>query len=190
MKKIGILGGTFDPPHIGHLIIANEVYDQLQLDEVWFIPTYEPPHKEKAASTSENRLEMLQLAIAGNDAFHINDLELKRKGKSYTVDTMRELTAQEEAEFYFIIGADNIEYLPYWHEIDKLMQMVEFVGVQRTSYKTETPYPVTLVDVPLVDVSSSFIRKKIKQEASVRYWINDQVYDYIKEHQLYGYRKI
>lgn len=188
MKKIGILGGTFDPPHIGHMIIANEVYDALQLDEVWFIPTNEPPHKEKANSTAQDRLNMLNIITKQDAHFYVHDIELKRSGKSYTVDTMKELKASHNAEFYFIIGADNIAYLPHWHDIDILVELVQFVGVQRTSFAVETPYPVKMVDVPLIDVSSSFIRQRIKEGKTVRYWLHDDVYAYVKEHHLYGYQ--
>lgn len=191
MKKIGLLGGTFDPPHIGHMIIANEVYDALGLDEVWFIPTNEPPHKEKATSSATNRLEMLQLAVERNDDFFVHDIEVKRTGKSYSIDTIKQLKAEhEDVQFYFIIGADNIEYLPRWYKIDELMELVQFVGVKRTAFTTETNYPVTLIDVPFIDVSSSFIRKRIQEGRTVGYWVEENVYAYIKEHQLYGYQKI
>lgn len=191
MKEIGILGGTFDPPHIGHMIIANEVYDALNLDEVWFIPTNEPPHKDKASSSAINRLEMLQLAVEGNNDFFVNDIEMKRSGKSYSIDTIKQLKAtHENAQFYFIIGADNIEYLPHWYKIDELIELVHFVGVKRTAFNTETNYPVTLVDVPLIDVSSSFIRARVEEGKTIRYWVEENVYAYIKEHQLYGNREI
>src|SRR5690625_4105945 len=109
MKKIGILGGTFDPPHIGHLIIAEEVRLALELEEVWFIPTATPPHKDEARTDSGHRIKMTKLAIADNPYFKINTIETERTGKSYTIETIRELKAQYlDYDFHFIIGADMV----------------------------------------------------------------------------------
>ena len=187
MKKVGILGGTFDPPHYGHLLIANEVHSALQLDEIWFMPNHEPPHKKKPESVmDEDRLKMLKLAIAGNPDFTIQPIELKREGPSYTVDTMKMLkTEYADHQFFFIIGADMIEYLPKWHKIDELVHLVQFVGVERTSYSHQTDYPVLYVDVPAIDVSSSMIRDRLKSEKTVRYLLPDPVIEYIEEKQLY-----
>nr|WP_263325656.1 nicotinate-nucleotide adenylyltransferase [Neobacillus sp. Marseille-Q6967] len=188
MKKVGILGGTFDPPHNGHLMIANEVYDKLKLDEVWFMPNQEPPHKKKSERVeNEDRLEMLNLAIEGNASFKIQTIELERKGPSFTVDTMKLLNTQyPDHEFYFIIGADMIEYLPKWHEIDELIKIVQFVGVERPEYSQKTDYPIIYVDIPAFDVSSSMIRKRVKEGRSVRYLLPDEVIGYIREKHLYG----
>lgn len=188
MKKVGILGGTFDPPHYGHLLIANEVHFALQLDEIWFMPNHEPPHKKKPESVNdEDRLKMLTLAIAGNPAFAIQPIELERGGPSYTVDTMRMLNAQySDHQFFFIIGADMIEYLPKWHKIDELVNLVQFVGVERPSYNRQTDYPVLYVDVPATDVSSSMIRDRMKSGQTVQYLLPDQVIEYIEEKHLYG----
>src|SRR5699024_9121935 len=115
MKRIGILGGTFDPPHIGHLIIAEEVRIALDLTEVWFIPTYEPPHKDRASSSVEDRLNMLQRAIGEHPHFKIKTIEIERYGMTYTIDTMKTFKRMyPEDEFFFIIGADMVEYLPNW----------------------------------------------------------------------------
>ncbi|HLQ70930.1 MAG TPA: nicotinate-nucleotide adenylyltransferase, partial [Bacillota bacterium] len=106
MKNIGILGGTFDPPHIGHLIIAEEVRERISLEEVWFIPTYLPPHKENANSSVKDRLNMVSLSLEGNPYFRINPIETKQQIASYTINTMEELTGQHpEIDFHFIIGA-------------------------------------------------------------------------------------
>src|SRR5207253_1322463 len=108
----------------------------LQLDEIWFMPNQEPPHKKKSeAVKNEDRLQMIKRAIAGNDAFRIETIELKREGLSYTVDTMKIINEQySDHQFYFIIGADMIEYLPKWHSIDELVKLVQFVGVERPDY--------------------------------------------------------
>jgi nicotinate-nucleotide adenylyltransferase len=191
MKKVGILGGTFDPPHYGHLLIANEVRSALELDKIWFMPNHEPPHKKKPESVEdEDRLHMLELAIAENANFSIQPIELERKGPSYTVDTMKILhTEYPDHQFYFIIGADMIEYLPKWHDIDILVNLVQFVGVKRKSYRHQTDYPVLYIDVPAIDVSSSMIRDRVKKGQTVRYLLPDSVIDYIEEKQLYGSSK-
>lgn len=188
MKKVGILGGTFDPPHNGHLMIANEVYSALNLDEIWFMPNHEPPHKKKPESVEdEDRLNMLRLAIEENPAFTIQPIELERQGPSYTVETMKMLKSEYvDNQFFFIIGADMIEYLPKWHKIDELVNLVHFVGVKRPSYSVQTEYPVLYVEVPAIDVSSSLIRDRMKSGKTVRYLLPDQVIDYIEENQLYG----
>ncbi|WP_312476650.1 nicotinate-nucleotide adenylyltransferase [Neobacillus sp.] len=188
MKKVGILGGTFDPPHYGHLLIANEVLSELQLDEIWFMPNHEPPHKKKPESVKdENRLKMLKLAIEGNPAFKIQPIELERDGPSYTVDTMKMINAEYvDYHFFFIIGADMIEYLPKWHKIDELVHLVQFIGVDRPSYSLQANYPILYVDVPTFDVSSSMIRDRLTSGKTVRYLLPDSVIQYIEENQLYG----
>lgn len=186
-RRVGILGGTFNPPHIGHLIIANEVLCALDLDEVRFMPNHEPPHKQKAGNvTAEDRLAMVSLAIADHPKFTIEDIELLRKGKSYTYDTMVLLKEREpDTEFYFIIGGDMIEFLPHWYRIEELCKMVHFVGVKRPNYCVDTPYPVQMVDVPEIQLSSSLIRKKIAEHQTVKYLLPDRVISYIKENRLY-----
>lgn len=188
MKRIGILGGTFDPPHNGHLLIANEVLSALQLDEIWFMPNQEPPHKKKPDTVkNENRLQMLKLALQGNEQFKIETIEWERKGPSFTFDTMKILSLKYPKHgFYFIIGADMIEYLPKWHKIDELLELVKFVGVDRPSYSHETGYPVLYIDIPTIDVSSSLIRERLKSGKSARYLLPEPVLHYIKENHLYG----
>jgi nicotinate-nucleotide adenylyltransferase len=188
MLKVGILGGTFDPPHYGHLLIANEVLSTLQLDEIWFMPNQEPPHKKKSESIkNEDRLKMLELAVCGNAAFRVETIELHRQGPSFTVDTMKMINEQyPDHQFFFIIGADMIEYLPKWHKIDELIELVQFVGVERPMYSSQTDYPVLYVDVPALDVSSSMIRDRVKKGKTVRYLLPDSVIHYIEEKHLYG----
>jgi nicotinate-nucleotide adenylyltransferase len=188
LKKIAIYGGTFDPPHYGHLIMANEVKFRLKLDEVWFMPNGQPPHKQKTSkSTNDDRLEMLRLATIGHPAFKVEPIELSRRGPSYTIDTIRVLKSQfPNNQFYFIIGADMIEYLPKWHQIDELIQLIQFVGVKRPGYQHETKYPIIAVDAPQIDISSSMIRNRMKAQESIRYLLPEAVREYIKEHHLYG----
>ncbi len=189
-KRIGILGGTFDPPHIGHLIIADEILQAFRLEEVRFMPNHLPPHKKKDTdSTDADRLNMLRLATQDHPFFKIETIELERKGISYTHDTMRLLKAREpDAEFFFIIGADMAEYLPKWHKIDELVKLVQFIVVNRPGHRMETDYPVKKVNIPDISISSSVIRAKIEKGESVRYLLPRPVWEYIKEKGLYGSR--
>ncbi len=189
MKKIGILGGTFDPPHIGHLIVANEVREHLNLDEVRLMPNNVPPHKTKTSTTNQERFDMLTLAIGTNPWLTIDTIEWDRSGPSYTIDTIKLLKEREmDSEIYFIIGADMIEYLPKWKQIDELTHLVHFTGVKRPGYSTETSYPVTLVDIPEIAISSSWIREKISNGKTIKYLVPEAVKIYIEENQLYGSR--
>ena len=186
MKKIGLLGGTFDPPHMGHLIIVEYVRDTLELDEIWFIPTYEPPHKQASAISVSHRQHMLELATADHEHFKMNTIELERMGKSYTMDTVSTLVEQYPSyEFYFLIGADMVAYLPKWYQIEELVKLVKFVGVKRSGYTLETAFPVQIIDVPAIDISSTFIRERAAAGKSIRYLVPKDVYSFIKEHGLY-----
>lgn len=187
MRKIGILGGTFDPPHNGHLLIAEQVRIELELEEIWFLPANIPPHKQKTNTTNQERLAMLEKAVQGNPFFKICTAELERSGISYTIDTMKELKGlHPDCAFYFIIGADMVEYLPKWYKIDELTGLVQFVGVRRAGYETQTDYPVLIADIPMFDVSSSLIRKRVKEGQSIRYLLPDSIIRHIGEHHLYG----
>ncbi|MDZ5470911.1 nicotinate-nucleotide adenylyltransferase (plasmid) [Bacillus sp. 31A1R] len=187
MKKIGILGGTFDPPHFGHLLIANEVLESLDLDGIWFLPNQEPPHKKKSNVSNQDRIQMLKKAIEGNEKFQLETMELERPGPSYTYDTVKLLQSKHtDIQFYFIIGADMVEYLPKWYKIDELVQLIHFVGVKRPSYNVQTSYPILYVDVPEFDISSSMIRNRLKEGKTVRYLLPDTVINYMEAKQLYG----
>jgi nicotinate-nucleotide adenylyltransferase len=151
------------------------------------MPSNQPPHQdEKKTIDAVHRLQMLELAIVDNPLLSIEPIELQRAGKSYTYDTMKLLTEQNpDTDYYFIIGGDMVEYLPKWYKIDELMQMVNFVGVRRPNYPTETEYPIIWIDVPLMDVSSTQLRKKIAQSCSVNYLVPPNVVNYIQEKGLY-----
>jgi nicotinate-nucleotide adenylyltransferase len=188
MKKIGILGGTFNPPHIGHLIIANEVLNALGLEEIWFMPNQEPPHKKKEGNATDNqRLKMLELMIEGHPQFLIEPLEIERIGPSYTFETMKILKEKhKDVEFYFIIGADMIEYLPKWHMINELTKLTTFVGVNRPKYSSQTDYDILLIETPSIDLSSSLIRQRRREGKTIRYLVSESVRWYIEENKLYG----
>lgn len=186
-KKVGILGGTFNPPHSGHLIIAEQVRSQLDLEEVLFLPSAKPPHKkEKKTIAAEHRLAMLKKAIKGNAGFSIEDIEVKRGGKSYTYNTIVQLQeAHPDVDYYFIIGADMVEDLKNWYKIDELLQRVQFVAVNRPYYSLNTSYPVIAVDVPSIDISSSLIRQKVLNDCSIKYLVSPEVEKYIESKGLY-----
>lgn len=194
MKKVGIMGGAFDPIHLGHLIAAEAAREQYRLEEVWFMPSHIPPHKHQAGVSGEQRLRMVEAAISSHPSFTTLDIELSRGGVSYTIDTIRELRGQyPELELYFIIGADMVNYLPKWEGIEELTGMLRFIGLQRPgSFLELDTLPsyiqdaVLLADMPLVDISSSLIRKRISSGLSVRYMVPDTVYEYIVRSGLYG----
>lgn len=186
MANIGIVGGTFDPIHNGHLWIANEVRERLNLDYIWFIPNKIPPHKEKKVTSGEHRVQMIRLAISDNEYFEFDTLELDREGRSYTFDTITLLKEMyPEHSFYFIIGGDMVEYLPKWYHIDELVHLVQFVGVTRNGYQLETPYPVITLELPMFEISSSMIRERIQDNQTIMYLVPERVREYIKEQKLY-----
>lgn len=190
MKRIGIFGGTFDPPHVGHLLIADEVKYVVGLDEIWFIPTNVPPHKQQPMTNSTHRYEMLLQATKEVDYFKVDPIELDRTGRSYTIDTMKALIKMYPTySFHFIIGADMVEYLPKWEQIDELLQKVNFIGVQRRGYELKTSYPVKEVTIPLIEISSTEIKERIENGAPIQYFLPKEVYTYVKEHRLYGSTK-
>lgn len=186
-KRIGILGGTFNPPHIGHLIIADQVRDQLDLEKILFLPSANPPHtSDKKTIDAHYRVKMLEKTIQENSDFELDLTEIKRGGKSYTFDTIKELREkQSDVDYYFIIGADMVEDLPTWHKIDELVQIVQFVAVNRPSYSLDTPYPVIRVDVPRIEISSTELRKKVSNRCSVKYLMSDETIEYIEREGLY-----
>lgn len=186
-KQIGILGGNFNPVHNAHLIVADQVRQQLGLDQVLLMPEFTPPHVDKKETISEkHRLSMLELALEGSQGLGIETIEVDRRGISYTYDTMKYLVSQNpDVDYYFIIGADMVAYLPKWHKIDELIKLVQFVGVQRPRYKAGTSYPVIWVDVPLMDISSNLVREFIKSGREPNFLVPKSVLDYIKEKELY-----
>lgn len=186
-KQVGILGGNFNPVHNAHLLVADQVRQQLSLDQVLLMPEFIPPHKDKKETIDQHhRLMMLELALNGKEGLGIERLELERKGISYTYDSMKILTeANPDTDYYFIIGADMVEYLPKWHRIDELLELVQFVGVQRPKYKAGTSYPVIWVDVPLMDISSSMVRDFIASGREPNFLLPELVWNYIKREGLY-----
>ena len=187
MERIGLIGGSFNPPHIAHLIMAEQARVQLGLDKVYFLPSHIPPHvDEKKTIDANTRVEMTRLAIQDNIYFDIETIELERMEKSYTYDTIQLLKKRNpNTEYYFIIGGDMVDYLPTWHRVDELVHEVQFVGVERPGYEKETPYPVLWIIAPKMDISSTQIRKSVLFQQSIKYLVPELVEAYIAEKGLY-----
>lgn len=193
-KKVGIMGGAFDPIHTGHLLAAEAARDQYALEEVWFMPSHLPPHKAGAGVSGEQRLKLVEAATESNPFFLPLDIELRRGGISYTIDTMQELRRlYPEHDFYFIIGADMVNYLPKWEGIDELVSLVTFIGLQRPGSMLELDSlpefiqnAVVLAEMPLVDISSSLIRSRLRKGKSIRYLVPDAVYESMIRSKAYG----
>lgn len=185
--KIGIFGGTFNPPHMGHLLLANEVYHQMKLDEIWFMPNSIPPHKQKDKIVSnEDRKEMVQLLIKDIPYFKLETIEIDQETVSYTADTMRLLTSKyPDNQFYFIIGGDMVEYLPKFKDIEILAKMVEFIGVTRNGYSLTSPYPIHTVSMPIIDLSSTIIRNRRKKNQPITFMVPKEIENFIQKRHLY-----
>ena len=184
---VGIMGGTFNPVHLGHLIMADQVMAQLNLDKVVFVPDAEPPHQDhKSTIDAKDRVAMLELAIQDHPRFELDLLEIARGGKSYTYDTIVELKKRHPlSDYYLILGADMIDYLPTWHRIDELAKLVTFVGVKRPGIEAKTTYPVIWVDTPEIALSSTKIRELVARHCSIDYLVPPKVRQYIHEKGLY-----
>lgn len=186
--KIGILGGTFNPIHIGHLILAEEAREKLALERIIFVPTYLPPHKENSDIAPANRrLEMVRLAIKGNAKFSVSDMEIKRDGKSFTIDTLREFKKIYPGdELFFIIGSDLLNYLDAWKDLDDIIKLVKFVVVTRPGFALEKiPSYISTFAINAVDISGFEIRRRVKENKSLRYLVPDAVRTYIIKNKLY-----
>ncbi|QDV52464.1 nicotinate-nucleotide adenylyltransferase [Gimesia fumaroli] len=197
--RIGIFGGTFDPVHHAHLLLAEQSREQANLDEVWFIPAGSPPHKESTGiSSGKQRREMLDFAIAGNPTFVIKDLELHREGPSYTVETLRQLKeTHPDDEFFLIVGADSVRDLHTWREPEAILELATLIGVNRPNislpdlteltqkFGEDVITKILWVTMPGIDISSTDIRKRIREKKSVRYMSPRSVEVYIHNNRLY-----
>jgi nicotinate-nucleotide adenylyltransferase len=197
--RIGIFGGTFDPVHNGHLLLAEQCREQASLDEVWLIPAGAPPHKETTGITpGKLRREMLEFAIAGNPAFVIKDLELNREGPSYTIETLRQLKeSHPEDEFFLIIGADSVRDFHTWREPASILEQAHLIGVNRPNISLpdlselkarlgeSIITKILWVTMPGIDLSSTDIRQRVQGNKSVRYMTPRAVEVYIHNNRLY-----
>lgn len=216
-RKLGILGGTFNPIHYGHLAAAEEVRSRLNLDRILFLPSFHPPHKqEDEIPSAGQRMDMVKLALKGNPLFEASDIEIRRGGRSYTIDTIDAIRRKEEdAELYFITGLDSFLEIQTWKEWARLLTMCSFVVLSRPGYhfsslkKIEFLAPaeqdlgaldtgilahqvirtagtsVYLEVIPLYDISSTDIRKRIRDKGSVKYLLPESVETYIIDNKLY-----
>ena len=196
--KIGLMGGSFDPIHNGHLVLAEQVRTRFQMDKIIFIPSGNPPHKDNIA-TKEQRYEMTSLAIADNEFFELSRIELDQNQKTYTIDTVTRLIKEygKETEIYFITGADMIIDLPTWKEFAELVRLCKFIGstrpgVEDTELSTQInalvrdfKADITITQVPALAISSTDIRRRIKYNLSIRYLLPRAAEDYIYANDLY-----
>ena len=197
-ERIGLFGGTFDPPHLGHLILASESQSQLELTRLLWTVTPDPPHKQDQVITPlEHRLAMVKLAIGDNPAFEISDVELNRPGPHYTSETIKLLAEQNpDAEIVPIIGGDSLNDLPTWHEPKEIIYAAHWVGVMRRpgeetnlqALEQELPgisSKIHYVEAPLLEIASSEIRSRVAKGKPFRYYLPASVYEYIEIHHLY-----
>ncbi|MGE3808156.1 MAG: nicotinate-nucleotide adenylyltransferase [Gemmataceae bacterium] len=200
-RKIGILGGTFDPVHLGHLITAEQAREQAALDQVWFVPASRPPHKtDRDISPIERRIDMLELALAGQPAFRIDPLEKERPGPSFTVDTLHELSKKHpDVDFQLILGSDCLPDLPGWRDPVGIVTRAGLLIVTRPSWNmwsaeqlrqelglpAEHQVRLQVIDNPLCDISSSDIRRRVAERRSIRFLTPRAVEQYIAAHRLY-----
>lgn len=194
MKKVGIMGGTFDPIHNGHCIAALMAKEQAGLDEVWFIPSNDPPLKPTSPKASAlHRYHMVELATQDLPFFRVLDIELKRSGTSYSYDTVTELLKQyNDIELYYIVGADRVNDLTSWYRADELKAIIQFIGIERggeqidlSSMSSEWKARLHLVKTPLIEMSSTLIRQRLAERLPIDYYCDKRVVQYIKEQELY-----
>jgi nicotinate-nucleotide adenylyltransferase len=198
--RLGILGGTFNPPHLGHLVCAQEAYLQLGLDRVMLIPARIPPHKAVDDEPgSEHRLELCRRAVDGDERFAVSDLEMTREGPSFTVDTLEELHSQDpDTELFLIVGGDVAVGLPRWHAPERVLSLATLAiakrrGTPRASIEAALgTLPggdhACFFQMPRVGFSSTMVRERVRNGQPIKYIVPDRVADYINEHGLYGGR--
>ncbi|KKJ99168.1 nicotinate-nucleotide adenylyltransferase [Micromonospora sp. HK10] len=192
IRRIGIMGGTFDPIHHGHLVAASEVADRFGLDEVVFVPTGQPWQKaDETVTPAEDRYLMTVIATASNPRFQVSRVDIDRNGPTYTVDTLRDLHAEygPKVQLFFITGADALERILSWKEVDKMFELAHFIGVTRPGFElTDKHLPadtVSLVQVPAMAISSTDCRARVARGEPVWYLVPDGVVQYIAKRRLY-----
>ena len=197
--RLGILGGTFNPVHLGHLICAQEAHLQLRLDRVLLIPAARSPHKpfDEDDPGAEHRLSLCRLAVAGDERLQVSPIEVERPGPSYTVDTLRELHSREpDSELYLIVGGDVAAGLPTWQEPEQVLALARLaVATRRGTPRRSIDEALgglrggeraAFFEMPTIEISSTDIRRRVQSQAPIRYLVPDAVAQYIDEHRLYG----
>lgn len=198
-KRIGVFGGTFDPIHIGHLVVAEEARVAFGLERVVFVPAHISPHKlDVAVASGEDRCEMVRLAVRDNPAFTVSRVELDRAGPSFTVDTLRSLHAEygAETQLYFVMGADSLLAFKTWHKPKEILRLTRLIVVSRPSYALDLEAldrelpgiaaATDLIDSISLDISATDLRARVRQGRPIRYQVPCAVAQYITEHQLYA----
>ena len=199
--RVGVLGGSFDPVHIGHLLLAEEARGQLGLDAVYFVPAGDPPHKRnRRLAPAEDRVAMIDLAIADNEQFRVSRVDVDRPGPHYTIDMVQIIQSQlpPGCELFFLMGFDSLTELPTWHEPARLIAACHLVALTRHDIdvdwaKLEAALPgirqrVTILDMPELEIASHQLQQRIREGRSIRYLVPDEVGAYIREKGLYGPR--
>jgi nicotinate-nucleotide adenylyltransferase len=196
--RVGILGGAFNPPHVGHLVCAQEAAVQLELDRVTFMPVGLAPHRELEDDPGpEARLEMVELAAGDDERFEISRAEIDRSGPSFTSDTLRDLrAASPDDELFLILGGDQAAALPDWHEPEEVLSLATVAVVERTNWSRNAigikvgrlrgAERIRYLDMPIMQVSSSLIRRRVREGRPIRYLVPDRVVGYIESNGLYG----
>ena len=201
MTNVGLLGGSFDPVHVGHLVVAEQAREQLELERVLFVPGLRPPHKlDKTLAPAEHRLRMVELALTDHPAFAASDIELDREGPSYSIVTVEQLIAgHADWDIHFLIGADTLPELPTWYHVAELADLCKFAVFARPGESIGDTEPLrgALRDdqiaairrrcfaTPLIGVSSTDVRRRVHEGRSIRYLVPESVRAYIDEHELY-----
>ena len=190
MRRVGLIGGTFDPIHNGHLLLAIFTREILALNEVVFIPAADPPHKDSIHARADQRMDMVEMAIAGIDGFSASRIELDRPGKSYTVDTLRQLRADyPHSALFLIIGSDNVAQMSTWHDPLGIVDQCTVVAGKRLAKDNEVDPALVarmrFIDTPLIELSSTHIRQRLRDGLAVRGMIPDAVERYVLEKGLY-----
>jgi nicotinate-nucleotide adenylyltransferase len=189
------MGGTFNPPHLGHLICAEEVYDHFEFDKVIFVPSARPPHKDNSEILdAQHRYTMTVLATCDNPHFEVSRVELDRPGRSYSIETVREFKRKygQDTEIYWIVGADSVLEMFSWRAVDELLSICNFVAINRPGYDLNQAdqrflKKVQLFKVTDVDISASEIRRRVRQGESIKYLVPPDVESYIYGNGLYGH---
>ena len=199
MKKIGILGGTFNPIHHGHLILGQAAKEEFGLDEILVMPTKNPAYKKISGGVSEkNRVDMIKLAIRDFPYFKFSDIELKREGTTYTVDTLRELTKQDtDCRYYFIMGADSLYQIETWKDPGQIFTMADILVATRNDSRSALDAQIDYLEEkydgkiyhlssPSIEISSNDIRKRCSNGSSIHFFLPEDVIDYIERNDLHG----
>lgn len=191
--RVGLFGGSFNPPHVAHLILTETIREQFALDHILWIPAYQPPHKDPShLANAEHRLAMVQLATAQNEHFAVSDLEIQRQGTSYTFDTICYLQEQHpETQFFFLLGGDSLAGFPTWYQPQAILERVPLLVYHRPGSPPTIPEGLSasrihFTTAPQMDLASAYIRQRLHMKQSIRYLVPETVRIYIQEHHLYS----